>query len=86
MWNKIVPTKNICDYHRDIEDKANELCKIRESDYEDPRDLLSAVQDIVNDILESVQYATQCGINMENRLQDYRDTIEGLGYKRVKKE
>ena len=43
--------QNICSYHYKIFDKANEVLKIKNNDYNNIDDLLWEVQNIANDIL-----------------------------------
>jgi hypothetical protein len=43
------------------------------------------VQSLADDIYTASQYAYVAGNNMEDRLADYKSTIESLGFKREKK-
>jgi|GEM_PF-2318044 len=74
--------EQICTYHQYIEDKALEILKIKNNSYDEIEDLLYEVQDIADDIRDVVLLALKEGQNMENRLKEYRDAIEGLGFMR----
>lgn len=76
--------QNICDYHKIIQDKSNEISKLKAKNYETVEDLLDEVQSLADDIYSIVDYALEAGQRMENRLKDYKNTIEGLGFERVK--
>ena len=41
--------------------------------------------DIVNEIIDNIIEAKRSGKRMESRLYDYKDSIEKLGFKRVRK-
>jgi len=81
-YDQYKPTKNICDYHKDIETYSLEILKIKSSTYEEAEDLLYAVQSLADDIYTAVQYAYVAGNNMEDRLYVYKNGIESLGFKR----
>jgi hypothetical protein len=75
----------LCDYHSDIYKAASEILRIRDKDYEDINDLLSKVQDLADDIYCAVEVCTEMGNKMEDRMREYREAIEGLGFQRVKR-
>ena len=81
---KFKPDQNICTYHDYIIENANDICKIRELDYDDIHYLLLEVQRLADLIIENAEYAKVCGEKMEGRMYDYRSAIEGLGFKRDK--
>lgn len=87
----------ICETHDEIKKcvekalrKLNYAVKsLGKSDCEHAKDALSEVEDAVFDvnyILGLVDTATQSGQSMENRLTEYRKTIEKLGFTRKSKE
>lgn len=82
MYGDYKPTKNICDYHADIESASKEILHIKVSDYDNPEDMLWKIQSLADDIFVASQYAYVAGNNMESRLREYRDSIESLGFKR----
>ena len=74
----------ICNYHHYIKERANDILKIKDRTYDKVEDLLWEVQNIADDIYNSVNMALEAGQSMENRLKEYRDAIEGLGFRRDK--
>jgi len=78
------PNENICNYHNLIKSKAEEIIRIKERDYDDIKSLLSDVQSLADDIYSAADYALDAGQRMEDRLKDYRNSIEGLGFLREK--
>jgi len=83
---KYKPTKNICDYHADIIDNAKGLQRLSPSSFESVDEVIDYINSIASDIEVAGEYALQAGNNMEYRLQNYRDSIESLGFTRNKKE
>lgn len=75
---------NICDYHSKIKDLAWKIEKIRERDYDEVKDLLDEVQSIASDIYTFADKALDAGQSMENRMKEYKEAIEGLGFIRNK--
>jgi hypothetical protein len=74
--------RNICDYHDDIIKTALEIEKIKENQYETVEEVLYEVQHLAWDIRSWAEEAKEAGQSMENRLSEYRDAIEGLGFER----
>lgn len=72
----------ICNYHHDIKEKASEIMKIKEGSYDNIADLLWEVQSMADDIYASAAMALEAGQHMENRLKEYREAIERLGFTR----
>ena len=72
--------EQICTYHQYIENRALEIMKIKNNSYDEIEDLLYEVQDIADDIYDVVLVALEAGQRMENRLKEYREAIEGLGF------
>lgn len=75
---------NICVYHSKIKDLAWKIGKIKVSQYDEVKDLLDEVQDIASDIYSLVDRALDAGQSMENRLKEYKESIEELGFTRNK--
>lgn len=73
---------NICEYHGRIKDLAWSIEKIKETEYDNVKDLLDDVQSIASDIYSFADRALEAGQSMENRLKEYKDSIEGLGFTR----
>lgn len=67
----------ICHIHNIIQDKCKSIL-------EDTNNY-AVIFGIVGDILELSLIAEHKGQKMEDRLKKYRESIEGLGFKRVKK-
>jgi len=74
----------ICNYHHYIKELANNILKIKDNAYDKVEDLLWEVQNTANDIYASASMALEAGVSMEERLKDYRNAIEGLGFIRNK--
>lgn len=77
--------ENICHYHHQILNKANEILKIKDNSYSSMENLLWDVQSIANDIYGLAELAKEAGQSMEDRLKEYKDSIEYLGFTRTKK-
>lgn len=75
---------NICAYHSKIKDLAWKIEKIKVSQYDEVKDLLDEVQDIASDIYSLADRALDAGQSMENRLKEYKESIEELGFTRNK--
>lgn len=68
------------------------LCEINDYIHEEMKDILEELDFLkyesqikrLNKILDILEIAKDKGQSMEYRLQDYREAIEGLGFKRVK--
>lgn len=74
----------IYNYHHYIKEQANDIMKIKDKAYDKVEDLLWEVQNIADDIYASASMALEAGVRMEERLKDYRNAIEGLGFTREK--
>jgi len=68
----------ICHIHNIIQDKCAELVNI--DDFNKDK-----VLELANDILELSFIAEDMGQRMENRLREYKESIEALGFERIKK-
>lgn len=68
----------ICTYHKIIQENAKKIIKILNSENKEINN------DLIEEILLSVKYATNAGKRMEQRLNEYKDSIERLGFKRTK--
>ena len=68
----------ICTVHDEIYDFAEEIEELDFSDRNHKRKLKSLAKRIKKDASEAKDY----GQSMENRLSEYRDAIEELGFKR----
>jgi hypothetical protein len=75
----------ICNNHDKIIKLAEQIERYRENDFNNARDFLDEVQSIAWDIRTLAEECKEQGISMENRLADYRSTIEGLGFSRIEK-
>lgn len=84
MKNLYEGKHNICDYHDAIKELARKIENIRIRDYDDISDLLNDVQWIASDIYTYADKALDSGQSMENRLREYRDAIECIGFIRNK--
>jgi len=73
----IVNNDFICTYHKIITVNAKKLMKKYLEDEE--------TKQLISEILLSAKYATKAGKRMEIRLYNYFDSIERLGFKRVRK-
>ena len=80
----IKPDQNICSYHNDMIELARELQNIKPRHYDNIEDALDDVQTLAYKIEQAGEYALVCGQNMEDRLTEYKDAIESLGFKRIK--
>ena len=78
-------TKIICNIHNQIIQLAESISKISIYRYDDRGDLKGEIDDMIFKIIELTNKALDCGQKMEDRLRDYRETIESLGFKRDKK-
>lgn len=76
--------RNICDIHKEIQEYANQIMKMKESQFESIEDALYDIRWIAEQIDSAVDEALEAGQSMEDRLSDYRNAIEDLGFKRVK--
>lgn len=79
---KLKDMTTICQVHEYIISETNDLLKIKLADYDDIGDAESEVHSKADDILTAVDRASEMGQNMEDRLNKYKDAIEGLGYVR----
>lgn len=78
----------ICDYHNEI---INLTIQLLTDDDENERNFKQAVmnnvrKEKIKKINTLSQKALEAGRNMEQRLEEYRKTIEGLGFERTNKE
>lgn len=78
--------RNLCEIHKDIEDKVKEIIAMKPNRYDNVDDFYKDVEWLADDIYTLLQEAIERGNAMEGRLQDYRYAIEGLGFKREKNE
>lgn len=82
--------RNICDVHNDIIKECNsitkDISKCRATD--PPEDLYDVLDNIrwqlENYVISYTEEAKEYGQSMENRMSDYRNAIEGLGFVREK--
>lgn len=74
--------KNICTIHQEILDLCKRARHTNASNYNDVESLFEDVDNYFYDIEKLVDEAFAAGRSMENRLQKYRDAIEGLGFVR----
>ena len=70
----------ICTVHDEIWQTADEILELDLKDSNDRRKLKRLAKRIQNDASEAKIY----GQSMENRLSDYKDAVENLGFKRKK--
>jgi len=81
----------ICNVHDDIVKECNDIIKkINKCRTDDsPEDLYDVLDDIRwqldNYIISYAEEAKEYGQAMENRLKDYRSSIEDLGFIRIEK-
>lgn len=73
-------SRNICDIHDEIMKKSNKIGRLKSGDYEDINSLMEEFQDFANEVYSLAYDAKEAGQKMENRLKDYRQSIEGLGF------
>ena len=74
--------KIICNIHTQI---GNLIQKLYGLDYTiDTKQLRSNIENVVNEMNKLLLSATEAGQHMENRLKEYREAIEKLGFKRNK--
>ena len=76
--------KTICDFHTNILDIAEE-CLNMKFDENSARETFNYLLNKMNDIYWLSEMALTAGQNMEDRLYEYREAIEGLGFTRNKK-
>jgi hypothetical protein len=76
--------KTICNLHDEIKDWATKICDIKLRHYETAEDAFTEAQDYANQILNIIDDAKVDGEKMEERLIEYREAIEGLGFERKK--
>jgi hypothetical protein len=80
---------NICSTHDEIIRKSSEILNLhRRINNEDCEDLMSRLEDalsLASDIYDLANDAKKCGQRMEDRLKDYRSSIESLGFTRNEK-
>ncbi len=69
--------KYLCQNHNDIIDKLIRLKKLYRKD--------RLIVDFCNELLQITRYCKKQGQRMENRLYRYKNTIESLGFERIKK-
>lgn len=80
--------RNICDVHKDIVNECNSIIKdINRCSKNDSQEELYNLIDNIRWQLDNyvVSYAVEAleyGQSMENRMRDYKDAIEGLGFVR----
>jgi indole-3-glycerol phosphate synthase len=74
----------ICHKHDKIIKLANQIEGYRERDFDSVKDTLDTIQSLAWDIRYLAEEAKESGISMENRLQEYHNAIEGLGFQRVR--
>lgn len=72
--------KTICDFHNKIVKLAKELQNLSWTD--DVSEIRKYVEDNANDIQGWAEDALISGQKMEDRLKEYRDAIESLGFDR----
>lgn len=75
--------KNICDIHDSIQKSVNEMYKIKPDYYDTPEELFEEVKNYLYYIDQDISEARDAGQSMENRLSEYRNAIEDLGFRRV---
>jgi len=79
---------NICNLHDEIIKRADEITKLdRRISIENPEDLLERLEiaiQLASDIYDYASDAKIAGRKMEDRLKNYRDAIESLGFIRNK--
>jgi len=75
-----VNTKIICNIHAQIGTLTQQLFKL---DYNNTT-LKSEIDEIATELLRLIDLATDAGQSMEDRLKEYRNAIEKLGFKRNK--
>lgn len=71
----------ICTYHKIIQENAKKIMKVLHSEN---KSIEQIDNELIEEILLSIKYATKAGKRMEQRLNEYKDSIERLGFKRVK--
>jgi hypothetical protein len=84
MYSPYKPTKTICEYHNNIISQSKELQHMKENDFESIGDVINFVINKADDIENDAQFALQAGQNMEDRLIEYKSSIESLGFTRNK--
>jgi hypothetical protein len=75
----------ICQLHDEIMKKAQTIERYKERDFDTVEDVLNEVQSLAWDIVGLAETAKVRGQAMEDRLSDYRSTIEGLGFTKIEK-
>lgn len=76
--------QNICHLHNEIIQKCKELNKLGRYSYDSIEDLIREVEYIVGYIEDYANEALESGQKMEDRLIEYKEAIEGLGFVREK--
>ena len=80
--------KNICRIHDDIMEKSSEIMSLdKYINKEDCEDLLGRLEEalsLASDIYNLAHEAKGCGQRMEDRLSEYKSSIEDLGFIRKK--
>lgn len=74
----------ICTVHDKIIKLANTIEHFNVRDFDTVEDALDEIQSIAWDIRDEAETAKEMGQNMEDRLREYYDAIESLGFTRVK--
>ena len=74
--------RTICEMHSEIQDLARQIIHFRSENFEEPDDAIQRMKDLADDIHTVSKEAELAGQSMESRMQEYHDTIEGLGFKR----
>jgi len=74
--------KIICNIHAQIGTLVQKLYGLQYGD--NIEQLRSEIETIANEMLRLIDQATDAGQSMEDRLKDYRNAIENLGFKRNK--
>ena len=79
--------RNICSMHGDIERIADELIgiEISEMKFSELIELDKTIKKHGEELKELAVEAGDAGQSMEDRMKEYRDAIEGLGFSRNKK-
>lgn len=76
--------KTICQVHDEIMKIALDITHLNPKNYETAQDLYEQAEAMADDIYSLADDAAMMGTKMENRLQEYREAIEGLGFEKIK--
>ena len=76
--------RKICSNHDDIMELVSEIEELIDKMNTSNKSIISKIKSRLRKIDKTTMYAKESGQSMENRLSDYRNRIEELGFKRIR--